>query len=112
MDNLQPGQMLGPYRLMQPIGQGGMATVYKAYQAAMDRYVALKVLPHQLADNPTFIGRFQQEARIIANLEHPHILPVEHNGRRNYPRPSRYLSLLSNQAGISTSTVNHAFVNY
>lgn len=76
MDNLQPGQMLGPYGIVEPIGQGGMATVYKAYQASMDRYVAIKVLPSKLAENPEFSGRFQQEARIIANLEHPHILPV------------------------------------
>ncbi len=76
MDNLQPGQMLGPYRIINQVGKGGMATVYKAYQAAMDRYVAVKVLPSQLAESSEFMGRFQQEARIIANLEHPHILPV------------------------------------
>ena len=75
MNNLQPGQMLGPYRIVEPIGRGGMATVYKAYQASMDRFVAIKVLPSKLAEIPEFSGRFQQEARIIANLEHPHILP-------------------------------------
>jgi len=41
------GQMIGPYRIMEQIGLGGMATVYKAYQASMDRYVAVKVLPRQ-----------------------------------------------------------------
>ncbi len=76
MDNIQPGQMLGPYRIIGQIGQGGMATVYKAYQASMDRNVAIKVLPMQLASSPEFVQRFQQEARIIAKLEHPHILPV------------------------------------
>ncbi len=76
MDNLQPGQMLGPYRIMNQIGKGGMATVYKAYQASVDRYVAVKVLPSQLAESREFAARFQQEARIIANLEHPHILPI------------------------------------
>ena len=76
MDNLQPGQMLGPYRIINQIGQGGMASVYKAYQASMDRNVAIKVLPSQLAESTEFVKRFQQEARIIANLEHPHILPV------------------------------------
>ncbi len=80
MDSLQPGQTLGPYRIINQIGQGGMATVYKAYHAAMDRYVAIKVLPRQLAESPEFIGRFQQEARTIANLEHPHILPVHDYG--------------------------------
>ena len=76
MDNVQPGQMLGPYRIINQIGKGGMATVYKAYQASVDRYVAIKVLPSQLAESPEFAARFQQEARIIAKLEHPHILPV------------------------------------
>jgi serine/threonine protein kinase len=76
MDNLQPGQMLGPYRIINQVGQGGMATVYKAYQPSMDRNVAIKVLPRQLAESKEFATRFQQEARIIARLEHPHILPV------------------------------------
>ncbi|MBL8055862.1 MAG: serine/threonine protein kinase, partial [Anaerolineales bacterium] len=76
MDQLQPGQELGPYRLIGQIGQGGMATVYRAYHAAMDRDVAVKVLPRQLAESPEFSGRFQQEARTIARLEHARILPV------------------------------------
>jgi serine/threonine protein kinase len=74
--NLQPGQMLGAYRIINQVGQGGMATVYKAYQPSMDRNVAIKVLPRQLAESKEFATRFQQEARIIARLEHPHILPV------------------------------------
>jgi tRNA A-37 threonylcarbamoyl transferase component Bud32 len=76
MDNIQPGQMLGPYRIMNQIGKGGMANVYKAYQASVDRYVAIKVLPTQLAESKEFAIRFHQEARIIAMLEHSHILPV------------------------------------
>ena len=76
MDTLQPGQMLGSYRIISQIGQGGMASVYKAYQPSMDRHVAIKVLPSQLAESKEFVARFQQEARIIARLEHPHILPV------------------------------------
>jgi len=76
MEKLQPGQMLGPYRIIEQIGEGGMATVFKAYQASMDRNVAIKVLPSQLATSTEFTQRFQQEARIIAKLEHPHILPV------------------------------------
>ena len=74
--NLQPGQMLGAYRIINQVGQGGMASVYKAYQPSMDRNVAIKVLPRQLAESKEFAARFQQEARIIARLEHPHILPV------------------------------------
>lgn len=80
MITLQPGQMLGPYQIISQIGKGGMATVYKAYHANMDRYVALKVVSNQLAENPDFLKRFQQEARLIARLEHPHILPVHDYG--------------------------------
>lgn len=76
METLQPGQMLGSYRIINQVGQGGMAAVYKAYQPSMDRNVAIKVLPRQLAESAQFAARFQQEARIIARLEHPHILPV------------------------------------
>lgn len=83
MNTIQPGQMLGPYRIIDQIGQGGMATVYKAYQPSMDRYVAIKVLPSQLAESKEFATRFQQEARIIARLEHPHILPVFDYGEDN-----------------------------
>jgi len=83
MEQLQPGQMLGAYRIINQIGQGGMATVYKAYQASMDRNVAIKVLPSQLAESQEFTQRFQQEARIIARLEHPHILPVFDYGESN-----------------------------
>jgi serine/threonine protein kinase len=76
MAKLQPGQMLGSYRIIEQIGEGGMAAVYKAYQPSMDRNVAVKVLPGQLAENEEFVKRFQREARIIAKLEHPYILPV------------------------------------
>lgn len=76
MDSLPPGQNLGPYRIIGQIGQGGMATVYRAYHAAMDRDVAVKILPRQLAEEPEFLTRFQQEARTIARLEHVRILPV------------------------------------
>ncbi|HCB01440.1 MAG TPA: hypothetical protein DEP19_03570 [Anaerolineae bacterium] len=60
-----------------------MASVYKAYQASMDRNVAIKVLPKQLAESQEFVKRFQQEARTIAKLEHPYILPVFDYGEEN-----------------------------
>lgn len=81
MISITPGQQLGPYQITQQIGQGGMAAVYKAYHAAMDRYVAIKVVIVQFADDPNFLQRFQQEARVIAKLEHPHILPVHDFGQ-------------------------------
>ena len=70
------GKQVGPYQIVAPLGEGGMAAVYKAYQPAMDRYVALKILPRHFASDPQFTSRFQQEARLLAKLQHPHILPV------------------------------------
>ncbi|MFQ3535579.1 MAG: serine/threonine-protein kinase [Aggregatilineales bacterium] len=70
------GKVLGQYRLEAPLGKGGMASVYRAYQASVDRYVAIKVMTPEIANDPSFVERFQREARIIAKLEHPHILPV------------------------------------
>lgn len=71
------GKTLGQYRIETKIGSGGMATVFKAYQASLDRYVAIKVLPPSFASqNPVFVERFQREAKAIARLNHPNILPV------------------------------------
>ena len=70
------GKKLGPYEIGEPVGAGGMATVYKAFQASMNRTVAVKVLPPPLAQNEVFLARFRQEAQVIARLEHAHILPV------------------------------------
>nr|NIP22610.1 serine/threonine protein kinase [Phycisphaerae bacterium]NIX26425.1 protein kinase [Phycisphaerae bacterium] len=80
MSNLS-GRNLGPYRIMEQIGKGGMATVYKSYQPSVDRYVAIKVLPAHFAQDPAFVERFEREARTIARLEHPHILPVYDYGK-------------------------------
>src|SRR3989338_2734325 len=74
------GRQLGPYQVVAPLGEGGMAAVYKAYQPSMERYVALKILPRQLAGDPTFVGRFKQESRVLAKLQHPNILPVHDFG--------------------------------
>jgi serine/threonine protein kinase len=53
-----------------------MAAVYKAYQPATERFVALKVLPRQYAQDPDFVARFKREAKLLAQLQHPHILPI------------------------------------
>jgi len=75
------GKNLGPFEVISQIGTGGMAKVYKAYQPSMDRYVALKVLSSQYKSrNETLLKRFFQEARVVAKLEHPHILPVHEFG--------------------------------
>ena len=74
------GKQLGPYQIVSQLGIGGMATVFKAYQPKMDRYIALKVLPRHFSKKSEFVSRFSQEARVIAQLEHPHILPVHDFG--------------------------------
>jgi serine/threonine protein kinase len=79
------GENVGPYRIIEQLGQGGMATVYKAYHAALDRYVAIKALHPAFGEDQSFLSRFQREARLVAKLEHPNIVPVydyaEHEGR-------------------------------
>jgi serine/threonine-protein kinase len=71
------GKELGNYRVEAKIGEGGMAAVFRAYQLSLDRYVALKVLPPSFAaKNPVFVKRFRREAKSVARLHHPHIVPV------------------------------------
>ena len=77
------GMNLGPYRIVEKIGEGGMATVYKAYQPSMDRYVAIKILPPLYSEDPEYLGRFRQEAKVIARLEHPNIVPVHDFGEQD-----------------------------
>jgi serine/threonine protein kinase len=74
------GRSFGVYRIVEPLGAGGMAAVYKAYQPSVDRHVALKILPRHLAQDAEFLGRFKQEAKVLAHLQHPHILPVHDFG--------------------------------
>jgi serine/threonine protein kinase/DNA-binding CsgD family transcriptional regulator len=77
------GQTLGPYTIIAQIGTGGMGTVYQAYQASVERYVAIKVLPPHLAQDAQFLKRFAREAKAIARLEHAHILPIYDYGERD-----------------------------
>lgn len=83
--SFKPGDNVGPYQVIEQLGHGGMASVFKAYHAALDRYVALKVLHQAFNEDSTFINRFQREAKVVAKLEHPNIVPVydfaEHEGR-------------------------------
>ena len=75
------GQRLGKYEIIELLGQGGMATVYKGYQPDIDRFVAIKVLPPHPGQDSQFEERFRMEARTIAQLQHPHILPMHDYGR-------------------------------
>ena len=79
------GQEFGGYRIISQVGKGGMATVYKAFQSSLDRYVAVKVMPPFYAqEDDTFLKRFKREARSVAKLRHQNILMVidfgEHDG--------------------------------
>ena len=67
------GRKLGKYELVERLGRGGMAEVYKAYQPGLERHVAIKVMHGHLSGNAEFIQRFQREARSIGQLQHPHI---------------------------------------
>jgi serine/threonine-protein kinase len=70
------GQTLGKYRVMEPLGRGGMARVYRAYHPQLDRYVAIKVLRADLAEDEEFLTRFRREAQAVAALRHPNIVQV------------------------------------
>ncbi len=74
------GQRLGDYDLGTLIGVGGMADVYWAYDRILMRDVAVKVLSSSLAEDGTYVDRFRAEARRVAALRHPHLVPVYHAG--------------------------------
>src|SRR5215213_9631485 len=70
------GQKIGQYELQELLGIGGMSAVYHAYQRPLDRHVAIKVLPESLVKEHEFVKRFLLEAKIVAKLEHPNIVPI------------------------------------
>ena len=78
---LQPGSRLGPYEILAPLGEGGMAEVYRGRDTRLMRDVAVKVLPEQLTHNLDALSRFEREARTVASLSHPHILALYDVGR-------------------------------
>jgi serine/threonine-protein kinase len=90
------GQSVGPYRILEQLGQGGMATVYKAYHASLDRHIALKVLHPALKDDDTFYLRFQREAQIVARLDHPNIVPI-HDFAMETDEPYIVMKLIEGQ---------------
>jgi polar amino acid transport system substrate-binding protein len=70
------GKTLGQYQVIKPIGQGGMAKIYLAYQPSVRREVAIKVMSSPLQESASSIKRFAQEVEVIAHLQHPQIIPV------------------------------------
>ncbi len=77
------GSLIAGYRLEERIGRGGMAVVFRAYDARLDRHVALKVLTPALSDDDAFRQRFIRESRIAAAVDDPHITPVFEAGEAN-----------------------------
>src|SRR3954469_18006244 len=75
-----PGTLLGEFRIVRVLGQGGKATVYEARDDRLDRAVALKVLPPEFLHDSRFAERFDREARVVAALEHPNIVPIYASG--------------------------------
>ncbi len=70
------GKNLSNYKIMDKLGKGGMATVYKAHELSLNRMVALKVLSPRLSEDTEFIKRFQREAQAAAKLNHPNIVQI------------------------------------
>ncbi len=76
LQDLLSGTHLGHYVITDKIAQGGMGTVFKALEPALERYVAIKVLRPEYASNPNYVQYFQEEARAVAALRHPNIMPI------------------------------------
>ena len=78
------GRAFRSYEIIRELGRGGMAVVYLGRQTTMDRLVAIKVIAAMYSTEADFRARFDQEARTIARLEHPHILPVIDYGEEDF----------------------------
>ncbi len=74
------GTPFGRYRLVELLGRGGMGEVWRAFDTVMNRVVALKVLPANLADDAQYQARFRREAHAAASLDEPHIVPIHDFG--------------------------------
>jgi len=76
------GMTLGQYRILEEIGRGGMGTVYKGYDAALEREVAIKVLAPHLVWEQGLVDRFMREAKTAAHLKHPNIVTIYNVGEQ------------------------------
>src|SRR5438067_8209322 len=74
--SLSAGTHLGSYKILGPIGAGGMGEVYRAHDTRLKRDVALKILPEAFAGDPERMARFEREAQVLAALNHPNIAVI------------------------------------
>src|ERR1041384_3617307 len=76
MSLTEPGDHIGPYRIVGPLGSGGMGEGFRAHDTTLGRDVAIKMLPAGVANDPARRARFEREARLLAALHHPHIATI------------------------------------
>ncbi len=96
------GKTFGQYRIMRLLGRGGMGEVYEAEHRVLQRRYALKLLPEDFAGRSEAVARFRQEAKVMANLEHPHIVRVDEFGETD----GRYWLRMELVHGVEHSTFN------
>src|SRR5579883_1851449 len=103
------GQLLGPYRLLRPLGQGGMGTVYLATRAdqAFSKYVAIKLIKRGM-DSESVVQRFRHERQILASLEHPNIARLLDGGSSPDGRPYFVLEYVEDALSITEYACQHA----
>jgi hypothetical protein len=93
---LSPGTRLGPYEILAPLGAGGMGEVYRARDAALERDVAIKLLPDGLIGGPEHRARFDREAKLLAALNHPGIASI-HAVEQHGGQPALVLELVEGE---------------
>ena len=88
----------GKYRILGKLGQGGMATVYKALHVGFDEVCALKVINQELASDPSFVKRFGQEAALTRKLQHPNAVRVEDIDQADDGRPFMVMEFIEGES--------------
>ena len=94
--SLASGARLGPYEIAMPLGAGGMGEVYRATDTKLNRAVAIKVLPPDVAGDPERLARFKREAQLLAALNHPHIAAI-HGLEESDGKPFLVLELVEGE---------------